>query len=93
MDQLQLQLPMFDGDTYDHKRDHQRLGSQLTAVRTYMEGRGFVTLQQISKATGHSVQSVSARIRDLRKAKFGGRTVNRESKGRGLFAYKLEPLQ
>lgn len=86
----QMQLPLFDGETYNHRRDHKRLSSQLDDVRDYMAGRGFVTLQQVSKATGHSVQSVSARIRDLRKEKFGGRTVTRKSFGRGLFAYKLE---
>jgi len=35
------------------------------------------TLGEISEATGHPEASVSARLRDFRKPRFGGHTVNR----------------
>ena len=50
------------------------------------------TLDEISVAVGAPPASVSARLRDLRKEKFGAHLVERRSRGergRGLYEYRV----
>lgn len=81
--------PDFDGDTYDHDRDHGRLARQLGRVRRYLMDGEWHTLRDISHATGDPEASVSARIRDLRKDKFGGYRIERRVQGSGGHLYRL----
>lgn len=82
-------LPDFGGATYDRDRDHERLGKQALEVWAVLQDREWHTLSSISAATGHPEASVSARIRDLRKPKFGGYEVEREFVRRGLWRYRI----
>ena len=82
---------IFDGSDYVHNRDSTRLGTQLEQIRDFMEGRSHLTLQEISDATGHPHASVSAQLRNLRKPRFGGRTVEKKHISNGLYGYKLLP--
>jgi hypothetical protein len=68
--------PRFDGATLDIERDQSRLARQLTAVRLLMLDGQWRTLGQIHDLTGYPESSVSARLRDLRKLKFGGMTCS-----------------
>ena len=79
----------FDGKTYEPARDRDRLRAQLDEVRMFMWDGDWHTLDQISAATGHPPASVSARLRDLRKGKFGAFTIERQYVRRGLFEYRL----
>ncbi len=79
----------FDGATYEPARDRSRLKAQLDRVKRAMAGGVWLTLAQLSAATGDPEASVSARLRDCRKARFGGHTVEREYVERGLFRYRL----
>lgn len=79
----------FDGADYKHDRDSGRLLTQRDQIRLYMEKRDYVTLQEIADATGHPHSSVSAQLRNLRKERFGGYTVDRKHISNGLYAYKL----
>lgn len=88
-DTLPLAEPRFDGDTYVHERDCARLAEQTSLVFTAMQDGVYRTLHDISLLTGAPEASVSARLRDLRKARFGGHTVNRQYLGNGLFQYQL----
>jgi hypothetical protein len=80
---------MFDGKTYDPERDKERLKTQLFNVWALMKDGRWRTLEQISARVGCPEASVSARLRDFRKRKFGGHTVEREYVKRGLFKYRL----
>lgn len=80
----------FDGKTYEPERDHERLKGQLSRVYNLMRDGRWRTLDEIASQARGSVPAVSARLRDLRKAKYGSHVVGRESVGRGLFRYKLE---
>lgn len=83
---------MFDGSTYDPGQDRDRLRRQLERVLLLMRDAQWRTLFEISAETGDPLQSVSARLRDLRKKKFGKHTVLRRRRGpekRGLFEYSL----
>lgn len=84
--------PDFDGATYDRERDHERLGAQALRVWSLMTDRQWRTLADIENATGDPQASVSARLRDFRKKRFGAHTIERRSRGddtRGLFEYRL----
>lgn len=79
----------FDGETYDANRDHDRLKGQLYRVFELMKDERWRTLESISRNTGGSEASVSARLRDLRKAKYGGHAVERRHTVGGLWEYRL----
>ena len=95
----------FDGVTISFEHDQKRLTGQLKAVYEVISHRGslrrWYTLAEIRmwvRANSYptinaSEASVSARLRDLRKEKFGGHTVNKRRRGdpkRGLWEYQLE---
>lgn len=80
----------FGGATYDEERDGDRLRKQLGRVRRLMSDGNWRTLDQIAAHTGDPPASVSARLRDFRKGKFGGHTVHRRYDGAGLWSYRVE---
>jgi hypothetical protein len=83
--------PLFDGETYDEERDRERLASQLVRVWRFMGDKQWHTLGEIEEKLGYPQASISARLRDLRKARFGEWRVKRRYVRRGLFEYKLLP--
>jgi hypothetical protein len=88
------QLPLFGGVTYDPELDGERLGKQLTKVRELMLDGEWRTLRQCSDFTGAPEASISARLRDLRKPRFGEYVVERRRRGeaeRGLWEYRVLP--
>lgn len=80
-----------DGETFDPKKDRKRLNKQTQDVYNVVADGRWRTLRQISDATGHPESSVSARLRDLRKSKFGGFKIERRRVGaeRGLYEYRM----
>jgi DNA-binding Lrp family transcriptional regulator len=81
----------FDGATFDQARDGSRLGIQMERVRSLMEDGQWWTLGDIAEKIGAPTHSVSARIRDLRKERFGAHIVERRYVEKGLFVYRLKP--
>jgi hypothetical protein len=79
----------FDGETYDPDRDRERLSRQLYAVLDVMKDGIWRTLPDLANATQSPEASVSARLRDLRKPRFGSHTVERQYLRKGLFQYRL----
>ena len=79
----------FDGATYDRERDGDRLGAQMKAVKDLMLASGWMTLPAISSRTGYPEASISARLRDLRKTKFGAYDVERRYVADGLWEYRV----
>jgi len=70
-----------------------RLSKQLEAVKNLMADRVWRTLPDIQSAIPleASTQSISARLRDLRKKKFGNFLVEKRSTGsEGLYEYRLD---
>lgn len=78
-----------DGDTYDPVLDKVRLNAQTKAVYLAIRDGGWYTLRQIADYVGAPEASVSARLRDLRKAKFGGFVVERKRWSGGTYRYRL----
>ncbi len=83
----------FDGETFDAAQDGERLSTQLARVRASMESGDWWTLKDLSIRTGGTEAAVSARIRDLRKPKFGGLIVERRRVpgASGLWEYRIKP--
>jgi hypothetical protein len=81
--------PDFDGETYERAEDHKRLTGQLLRVFTAMKDQRWHTLDHLVEQSGGSTASVSARLRDLRKEKFGAFVVERRRKSGGLYEYRL----
>lgn len=73
--------PTFDGATFQQWRDGQRLHRQLAIVLGIMRDGQPHTLAELA--------SVSARCRDLRKAKFGGHCIERSSDANGVWQYRM----
>lgn len=82
----------FDGATFSPELDEHRLSSQLERVKALMIDGHWRTLGEISQITNGSEASISARLRDLRKERFGSYTIERRRRGDpsdGLFEYRL----
>jgi hypothetical protein len=82
----------FDGATFDPELDRPRLTRLLARVYAYMRDGEWRTLPEIAEACGGTEASVSARLRDLRKIRFGAYTVERcrlHPPTRGIYAYRL----
>lgn len=82
-------IPTRDGATYQHERDGQRLAAQHERVKALMKDGRWRTLAMIALETRDPEASVSARLRDLRKERFGSHGVERRHVADGLFEYRL----
>ncbi len=78
----------FDGPGVD-EADTSRLAKQLVQVRVLMADGNWRALFEISELLGYPEASISARIRDLRKARFGSHTVESRRRSQGLHEYRL----
>lgn len=81
--------PIFDGATFDPEKDTIRLSGQLAEVYNLMRDGRYRTLAEIRNVVSGSEAGISARLRDLRKRKWGGFTVNRRRRTEGTFEYQL----
>jgi hypothetical protein len=90
------ELPMpekaFDGRTYEPERDYVRLSGQLKRVFEFMQDGNWRSLDHIVLHTGGTTASVSARLRDLRKVKYGAFKVERRHVKEGLFLYRVKEM-
>jgi hypothetical protein len=84
----------FNGDDYVPPRDNPRLTVQYFRIFALMRDQRWRSLPAIEALTGDPPASISAQLRHMRKARFGGHTVNRRYLGDGLYEYQLvERLQ
>ena len=89
---LFITAPKFDGETFVAERDGDRLRCQLVDVRMLMADGEWRTLSEIARECGYpdsSIPGISARLRDLRKLKFGAHTVERRYLHNGLWEYRM----
>jgi hypothetical protein len=81
--------PLFDGRTYSAKLDEARLLTLQDRVFALMSDHEWHRLSDLAVATGGSEAGVSARLRDLRKSKWGAWTVERRRVAGGLWEYRM----
>ncbi len=81
----------FDGADVIHERDSPRLTTQLDVIRTKMMDGQWWNVDELRIATGYPSTSISAQIRNLRKPRMGGWTVERRHVGDGLYEFRLDP--
>ena len=82
----------FDGPTYQPEFDQSRLATQMGRVWLTLQQGGWFTLGELAARVQAPEASVSARLRDLRKSRFGSHEVLRRPRGSradGLFEYRL----
>lgn len=85
-------LPYFaNGETFDAALDAERLKGQHHRVYAVMRDGDWRSLADLADQTGYPEASISARLRDFRKPRFGSHTVERRRVGGGLFQYRLAP--
>jgi hypothetical protein len=78
-----------DGITFDTRRDGKRLNDQMRRVFEIVRDGKWHTLHELHAITGYPEASISARLRDMRKPKILGATVEREYLGSGLWQYRV----
>ena len=83
----------FDGQTYDTKQDKRRLENQLFRVYFLMKSGKWWTLSGLQRFVGGSEAGISARIRVLRKKRFGAFTIDRRRKTAGVWEYRLSGIK
>lgn len=81
----------FDGHTLSEDPDAPRrlTGQMLRVVRVMGDGQWRTLATLALLAAPATEASVSARLRDLRKPKFGGHTVERKLVAPGLYEYRV----
>lgn len=83
----------FDGETFDQDKDGARLTGQMLRVFEVMRDGVYRSPDELmALIPDRSSASITARLRDLRKDKFGGHTVNLRRRGdgrRGVHDYQL----
>ena len=87
--QIGLFTAHHDGATYDAQLDKVRLNKQQQRIFEVMRDGNFRSLETIADMTGDPEASISARLRDFRKAKFGAFRVERRRGKNGLHFYQL----
>jgi hypothetical protein len=79
------------GATYDDDRDRDRLNRQARMVWRVIRDGKWHTLGELATATGGEPEaSVSARLRDFRKSRFGSHIIARRYVGDGLWEYRWQ---
>lgn len=80
----------FDGDTYKRELDCARLTGQLNRVREALSRwERWWTLSELQAVAGGSEAGISARVRDLRKPKFGNFIIEHKRCEDGLWRYMM----
>lgn len=83
----------FDGSTYSPTRDRVRLSRQYWKVWSHMSDGYWHSLYELSRNLKESESGVSARLRDMRKERFGANEVERKYAGKGSWLYRLIPSE
>jgi hypothetical protein len=84
--------PHFNGATYKPQHDQRRLTGQIERVYLLMTDGVWRTLSEIEVCTGDASASISAQLRNLRKARFGSHQIEKRARGdraHGLFEYRM----
>lgn len=84
-------VPRIDGQTFDRAKDGVRLGKQALRLFAFMKGGGWWSLHELSRYTADPEASLSARMRDFRKDRFGAHTIERRRRveAGGTWEYRL----
>lgn len=87
----QVEMRLESGPVVLERGDIVRMGKQRATVLAYMAGGAWWTLADLAEATDYPEASLSARLRDFRKPKYGAHTVERRrtGPGRGTWEYRL----
>lgn len=77
-----------DGETYNRARDGKRLNTAMERIFAAMKDGSWYPLSSLADIGRCSEACASARVRDLRKPKFGGWKVERKHMWDGVWHYR-----
>lgn len=83
-------LGLFDGPHLE-PADQRRLNTALARVEALMADSEWHTLREIADYADCSEAGASARLRDIRKVRFGGKQVDLRRRTPGVYEYRLWP--
>lgn len=85
-----LKAARFEGPP-DNAKDFDRLCGQIRRVYECMKSGRWLTLAEIEMHTGDPQASISAQLRHLRRARFGGHIIEKQRRfiEGGTWEYKL----
>jgi len=63
--------------------------TQIERVRDVLRDGEWKTLEEVSSITGDTTPSISARLRDLRKPRFGNHLIIKRKVNDNLFEYRM----
>lgn len=87
---IQLALvPQFDGETYDESKDFRRLNSQFEKVKAIMSDGKWWSPYELKALIGGSESGITARIRDLKKERFGAYKIDKRRRTTGTWEYRI----
>jgi hypothetical protein len=86
---MTAQPSLFDGPDLDRDLDDPRLTSQLAVIYRLLKSGRWWKLHELAAVSGASEAGASARIRDLRKPKFGNHQIARRRISGGLYEYRM----
>jgi len=89
INQETIKVRHFSGAGVETVEDKIRLGKQIDRVLAYINGGEWMSLQQIAIGINAPHASVSAQLRNLRKAEHGSYIIERKNEGDGYFLYRL----
>ena len=70
--------------------DGKRLAGQFDRVWAIMRDGEYHTIQEVAERTGDPAQSVARQMRYIRSKARGGHVLEREHRGRGLYAFRVD---
>jgi len=83
------QPSLFDGATYDPAVDEDRLATALGRIYEAMTDGQWWTLMQLAQVGRCTEAAASARVRDLRKTRFGNHRIEHVRVRGGLWRYRM----
>ncbi len=82
--------PDFKGATYRRGVDGKRLGGQFERIWAIMRDGEYHTIAEVAEKTGDPAQSVGRQIRYIRSKPRGSHVLEREYRGNGLYAFRVD---
>lgn len=81
----------FDGCVMPDQKES--LLNQMDTIFALMKDGKYRSLHEIQISTGYSTASISAQLRNLKKERFGGHTLNKIYVENGLWTYQIVEKQ
>ena len=84
------ETPEFKGIGSENGEDRERLTGQFEGVWEIMRDGEYHTIKEVAEKTGEPAQSVGRQIRYIRSKPRGSHVLEREYRGHGIYAFRVD---